>query len=72
MQMHPEEEKNNASNLRFFYYESTLKLVMGKVLIISPIQKSKKIVDKYYVKEISSFLKFMAASFNMKNSIGIN
>lgn len=54
-----------------FYYESTLKLVLGKVLIISPIQKSKKIVDKYYVKEDSSSLKFMAASFNTKSSIGV-
>lgn len=43
MQMHQEEDKNNASNLRFFfYYGSTLKLVTGQVLIISPIPKSEK------------------------------
>lgn len=51
MQMHQEEEKNSASSFRFFHYESTLKLVMGKVLITSPIQKSKKKFDKYYVKK---------------------
>lgn len=72
MQMHQEEEGKNASNFRFFYYESTLKLVMGKILIIFPIRKSKRTVDKYYVKEISSCLKSLAASFNMKSSIGIN
>lgn len=40
MQMHQEEEINNVSNFRFFCCESTLKLVMGKVLVTSPIQKS--------------------------------
>lgn len=42
MQMHQEEDKNNASNFRLFYYESSLKLVIGKILIIFPVPKSKK------------------------------